>query len=123
MQCEMIAWSKKQLELGQIRTQALSGTEGAKQLCVILGPKNAHILSGNHKQLLMAFLKLFKSFDMKNVHWNGVAIINESQKDAYSENFIKIRPQTAKLGVGTVPRPKLDFCCSILAQIYAGLEF
>ena len=59
-------------------------------------------------QHLMAFLKLFKSFDMKNVHWNGVAIINESQKDAYSENFIKIQPQTAKLGVGTVP--KLNFC-------------
>ena len=57
------------------------------------------------------------------MHRNGIAIINESQKDAYSENFIKIQPQTAKLGVGTVPRPKLDFCCSILAQIYAGLEF
>ena len=43
--------------------------------------------------------------------------IIESQKDAYSENFIKIRPQTAKLGVGTVPRPKLNFCCTILAEI------
>ena len=57
------------------------------------------------------------------MHRNGIAIINESQKDAYSENFIKIQPQTAKLGVGTVPRPKLNFYCSILAQIYAGLEF
>ena len=45
------------------------------------------------------------------------AIIIESQKDAYSENFIKIRPQTAKLGVGTVDRPKLNFCCTILAEI------
>ena len=51
------------------------------------------------------------------MHRNGIAIINESQKDAYSENFIKIRPQTAKLGVGTVPRPKLNFCCTILAEI------